>query len=219
MILDRSFQFDYNDSMARTKAFDEIDALNEAMGLFWMQGYEATSVRDLTGRLGISSSSLYATFGDKHEMFLAALKRYRALELEQVAGTLAAAGTAQTALEQMFGDLIDNLTADEPLQGSFTLNAAVELGGRDSKVAGQLREHFDDITDLLAGFLAERQAIGEVTHRFTAPQLARFILNALYSLAIAAKVYPDRSYLETIAAISLSIFFYRRSHNNECDNR
>ena len=35
------------------------------MDLFWEQGYEATSVRELVAHAGISTSSLYATFGDK----------------------------------------------------------------------------------------------------------------------------------------------------------
>lgn len=191
--------------MARPKTFDENDVVTDAMGLFWQRGYEATSVRDLTGYLGISNSSLYATFGDKHEIFLAALARYREIEVEQVRQTLLASPTTRQALEQMFAELIDSLLADEQRRGSFTLNAAVELGGRDPAVTDQLRAHFDDITALLARTLIEGQITGEISDRHGADDMARFILNGLFSLAGVAKVYPNRDFMTTIARLTLTI--------------
>jgi TetR/AcrR family transcriptional regulator, transcriptional repressor for nem operon len=191
--------------MARTKEFDQEHALAEAMELFWRRGYEATSIRDLTGRLGISSSSLYATFGDKHEMFLAALARYRQAELEQLRRRLVSGSSVRNVLQSLFTELIGNLLVDEEQRGSFTLNAAVELGGRDPEVAEQLRDHFDDITELLADFLARGQVENAVAHTYPPDDLARFVLNGFYSLAMVAKTYPDRRYMETIAAMTLSL--------------
>jgi TetR/AcrR family transcriptional regulator, transcriptional repressor for nem operon len=191
--------------MARSKEFDEEHALAEAMELFWQRGYEATSVRDLTGRLGISSSSLYTTFGDKREVFLSSLSHYRALELDQVRELLASPAPVSEVLAQMFSELIDRLMADVHRRGSFTLNAAVELGGRDPAVAAQLRDHFDDIANMLAERLAEGQTNGEITADYQPANLAFFILHGLYSLGGVAKVMPDRDYMENIARLTLSV--------------
>ena len=62
--------------MARTKEFDPDAALQSALELFWRQGYEATSMADLVGHHGIGRASIYATFGNKHELYLKALDRY-----------------------------------------------------------------------------------------------------------------------------------------------
>lgn len=51
--------------MARTREFDEEKVLEAAMQLFWEKGYEATSLSDLTARMGIQRPSIYSTFGDK----------------------------------------------------------------------------------------------------------------------------------------------------------
>lgn len=51
--------------MARTREFDEAKVLEAAMQLFWEKGYEATSLSDLTARMGIQRPSIYSTFGDK----------------------------------------------------------------------------------------------------------------------------------------------------------
>jgi len=49
------------------------------MGLFWEQGYDHTSQADMIERTGLSSSSLYNTFGDKLAIFDAVLARYNDL--------------------------------------------------------------------------------------------------------------------------------------------
>ena len=63
--------------MARTKDFDEDEVLTKAMNLFWLNGYNGTSMQDLVDGLGISRSSLYDTFGDKRSLFLKTLENYK----------------------------------------------------------------------------------------------------------------------------------------------
>ena len=49
--------------MARPREFEPRQALEHAMGVFWTKGYEAASLADLIGAMGISKSSLYETYG------------------------------------------------------------------------------------------------------------------------------------------------------------
>lgn len=191
--------------MARTKAFDETEVIDRALAMFWQQGYEATSVRDLLSHAGISSSSLYATFGDKHELFCAALDRYRALEREQFAAILADSQAIRPTLNGLYATLIDTLLLDDGSRGSFTLNAAIELGGRDLPVLDRLRQHFDDVCGMLASQLAEAQARGEINTATPAADLARYLLFGLYSLATMARIYPDRKLLEGMAGMLMAI--------------
>ncbi len=191
--------------MARPKEFDESRALVDAMGLFWERGYEATTMRDVAARAGIALSSLYATFESKHALYLAALTQYRFDEYEEMALLLDAPRPAREALTDLFARLVASLMADPARRGAFTLNAAVELGGQDEDVSAQLRQHFDDIGALLAPRLAAAQAAGEVSDRFPAEQLARFLLFGLYGLGMMVKVYPDRDNLERTAAVTLAV--------------
>ncbi len=55
--------------MARTREFDENVVLERARDLFWEQGYTATSIQDLEKALGISRSSIYASFGSKRALY------------------------------------------------------------------------------------------------------------------------------------------------------
>lgn len=191
--------------MARPKEFNESRALVDAMGLFWERGYEATTMRDVAERAGISLSSLYATFESKHALYLAALAEYRRAEQDEMTGMLAAPQPVRAALAKLYSRLIADLMADPARRGTFTLNAAVELGGQDEAVTAALHQHFDDICGLLAPPLAAAQAAGEVSDRFPAEDLARFLLFGLYSLGMIVKVYPDRDNLERTAAVTLAV--------------
>src|SRR5690606_11589067 len=62
--------------MARSVEFDEQLAISRAMDVFWKKGYNGATMRDLTEAMGISSSSLYNTIGDKHQLFLKSIKYY-----------------------------------------------------------------------------------------------------------------------------------------------
>ena len=191
--------------MARTKAFAVSDALTAAMEPFWQHGYEATTMRDVSARTGVALSSLYATFGDKHTLYLATLDRYRRLEYDEMARLLAAPRPVRETLAEVFARLVANLMADPDRRGAFTLNAAVELGGQDAAVTAALRAHFDDVGALLGRRLAEAQADGEITTRFPPDDLARFLLFGLYGLAMMVKVYPDQAHLERTAAVTLAV--------------
>ena len=62
--------------MARPKTYTVETALDQAMVLFRQRGYSGTSMQMISDRLGISRSSIYATFGDKHGLFEQTLRHY-----------------------------------------------------------------------------------------------------------------------------------------------
>jgi AcrR family transcriptional regulator len=62
--------------LGRPRAFSEETALEAAMRVFWVKGYEGTSLTDLTEAMGINRPSLYGTFGDKEALFRKVMQRY-----------------------------------------------------------------------------------------------------------------------------------------------
>ena len=92
----------------RPLSFDRDAALEQAMLAFWRYGYESTSVVDLTAAMGVTAPSLYAAFGDKKRLFLAAVQRY-AGDPEALNGAIDDAPTAYDAARQMLTAAADRL--------------------------------------------------------------------------------------------------------------
>ncbi|MDH2425929.1 TetR/AcrR family transcriptional regulator [Sphaerisporangium sp. TRM90804] len=62
--------------IGRPRGFDADEALERALLVFWEHGYEGASLSSLTTAMGISTTSMYAAFGNKEQLFRKALERY-----------------------------------------------------------------------------------------------------------------------------------------------
>src|SRR5579864_8708626 len=111
--------------MARTKDFNETEVLAKAIKLFWQKGYNGTSMQDLVDGLGISRSSMYDTFGDKHTLFIRSLENYRKMATNEMKGIVDSAPTAKEAIRRMFEYTIAELLSDKQHKGCFLVNAGV----------------------------------------------------------------------------------------------
>ena len=65
-------------TMGRPRTFDRDKAVEEAMHIFWQNGYESTSLSQLKAGIGngISAPSFYAAFGSKEALFQECTQRY-----------------------------------------------------------------------------------------------------------------------------------------------
>lgn len=190
----------------RSKEFDQETVIEQAMTLFCEKGYAATSVRDLVAHLGVSSSSLYATFGDKDAIFLLALKRHSRIEREMLRDVLSQpTDNPKVLLLQMFEGLIDSLLANELPGGSLTLKASVELENRKPEVNAILAEHTADAAALFTEFLEKAAQAGTITLRQPAGDVAHYILFNFFNLNFLAKVNLDRACLKNYVRLVLSV--------------
>ena len=62
-------------TMGRPRTFDRDQAIEQAMYLFWQQGYESTSLTQLKASIN-NAPSFYAAFGSKEALFRECVQRY-----------------------------------------------------------------------------------------------------------------------------------------------
>ena len=179
--------------MPRTKEFDPDVVLDAAMRLFWRQGYATTSMADLTEHLGIARASLYATFGNKHDLYLKALDRYAAggasIDFDEL---LAVPGSPLAAVERLLEAVAAVPTAGGPL-GCLVANATVETGPEDTAVRQRLEATRARMETALVGALLRARALGEISAQADPRVLARYLLVLVTGMLVLGRAGEDQS--------------------------
>ena len=190
--------------MVRAKEFDPAVALQRAMELFWEHGYEATSMAMLTERLGIGRASLYATFGDKHELYLKALRHYLATREPDPIELLSQPGPALPAVRALVEAYVDETLTDQRRRGCLVVNSATERVPHDPPVARLVESLWDTLEAALASALTRARAQGELAPDKDPRALARFLLVFLQGVRVLGRATPDPQRLRDAAAQALA---------------
>lgn len=185
--------------MARPRSFDEPAALMAAMELFWEQGYAATSMEQLTRAMGISRQSLYDTFGDKHQLFMAALDAYCAALEKELLEPLKRPGAGLAALHEAGLGIIDFLIRYPKRRACLMANTALELAPHDKPVALKVRAHMANMEAAFRAVLENAKARGEIAPQADCASLARYFTGMAQGLMVLAKSGAGRETLEEIA--------------------
>jgi TetR/AcrR family transcriptional repressor of nem operon len=192
------------DRVARPREFDRDVALDRAMALFWARGYEATSIEDLIARMGIQRGSLYATFGDKRALFLAALDRYERVVARQLFDALETPGSGLAAIHRFFrAKVVASLDRGRP-PGCLVTNSVVELARRDRGAAARVGASLGQLEDAFRRALARARAAGEIEPGRDLRALARFLTSSAQGLSVMARTCPERQVLEDIVEVVLA---------------
>jgi len=107
------------------------------MQVFWSRGYEATSLADLTRSMGLSKSSLYDTFGSKHDLFLEVIDYYRENVSSQIRSIIGIDAPTRQVIANVLGRAVDRILDPVGKRGCLLNNTAVELGPNDPEAAAR----------------------------------------------------------------------------------
>lgn len=188
--------------MSRAKAFDEHDALDAAMHVFWRQGYDGTSLTDLTLAMGINKPSLYATFGNKEALFRRAVARYlegpaagvgRALELP----------TAREVVAQLLDFYADAPGSPGREAGCLMVNGALGCSAEAEPLGEELAKGRQAAVVALRRRLERAQREGDLPASAKPAALAMFVWTVLQGMAVQAKSGATRAQLREVAALAM----------------
>jgi len=175
----------------RPRAFDEEQALDAALAVFWRNGYQGASLAELTHAMDISKPSLYAAFGNKEQLYLSALERYREQQLIKHAERLAAEPDLKSAMRAFLRSVATMLTSPELPGGCMVVTSAVacDTAALPQRVVAAIgttvnQSAFGPLKDRLQKELQRRNLpVGTPVE-----QLADFFTTIMTGMAVMAKV-------------------------------
>ncbi|MDX8141895.1 TetR/AcrR family transcriptional regulator [Lentzea sp. BCCO 10_0061] len=186
----------------RPRGFDADEALDRALLVFWRQGYEGASLANLTEAMGISTASMYATFGNKEQLFRRALERYDEGPSAYVPLALAEPTALDVARALLAGTIRTTTRPDQPL-GCLGVQGALATGDAGREVRALLvdwrKNGFARIRERFERALAE----GDLPAGTDPALLARYIAVLQQGIAVEAAGGVDPAELQELADAAL----------------
>lgn len=185
--------------MGRPRQFDEGEALDRAVDLFWSQGYEATSTAELAKVMGLGNQSLYNSFGDKHALFLSAWDRYQAKVVDPLLAQMEGPEASAASIRAYFRTLVRTLSSPIGRRACLIVNSTMELALHDPEVAVRCREHGERLERAFTLALRREPRGGGPSPK----ALARHLTALATGLGVMAKAGATRRALGQAAAVGL----------------
>jgi len=188
----------------RPRAFDDQIALHTAMELFWRQGYEGTSIADLTQALGINPPSLYAAFGSKRELFERTLDRYLCERTGQVEEAMAQPSAHQAVLDLLKGRVEVFTAAGQPA-GCMTVQAGLATGEPHHEIVDLLAAAREEMRRTVLDRFNKAVAGGDLPAGTDCASLARYVMAVIYGLSVEAASGAPREELLAAAILAAQV--------------
>lgn len=146
--------------MARNVGFNEEEAIQKAMEVFWEKGYNGASLRDLTDAMHINSSSLYNTIGDKQELFLRCVKHYTDIRKKDLQKRMDSSKSPFEILLNYIHEAVEVIINEE--NSCMAIKSAFEVGNNDERVKAILKADSEYAYQFLYNLIKKAMDAGEL---------------------------------------------------------
>jgi AcrR family transcriptional regulator len=189
----------------RPRGFNEDEALDRAMHVFWRRGFEGASLNDLTAAMGIRPASLYQAFGNKRALFEKALARYLAGPVAFVHDALSEP-TAYAVADRILRRTAEFLTEGRSRNGCMTIQADLAGGVEGEPIRRKLIALRVKEQDALRRRFERAKSEGDLPENANATDLARFVTAIYQGMTVQAINGASREDLLRLSDTALQIW-------------
>ncbi|MFT5111824.1 MAG: TetR/AcrR family transcriptional repressor of nem operon [Parasphingorhabdus sp.] len=184
--------------MPRPIEFNRNQVLESAMQVFWSQGYQSTSMRDLVLATGLQPGSLYGAFKSKHELFRSALERYEHRIDGHVEKLLSGELSPINSIRRFFDSLITQCLNDHAKRGCLMVNTLLEMPAADKVVSQQVSALVSSIEQAFFTLLMQARESGELSSERCPDVLSKVLTSGILGLRVYNKSNPSPDELKVL---------------------
>jgi TetR/AcrR family transcriptional repressor of nem operon len=155
-------------------------------------------MQDLVDCTGINRGSLYATYGSKHDLFVAALRMHDRQIRRKLLAEFETCYPPREAIRQVSQAFTKDVAEDGGNRGCFLTNTALELAAHDPEVGGIVVHAQEEIEAFLARMIAKGKREGQFSVRVEPSEAARGLLASLIGLVVLTRSRPDQALFQSI---------------------
>ena len=190
----------------RPRKFDVDKALENAMLVFWRNGYEGSSLSELTTAMKINRPSLYGTFGDKEQLFYRAFDRYLADYGTKAIEKLSEHSNIREAIAAFLNCIVEQQTDSKLPPGCLIANCALEYGSNKFEgISERLDRYLTEIETVIYNRLELAIAEGQISKTEDLQALAQFFTMTMMGMAAMGRSGRDAETIRQLAKTTLKV--------------
>lgn len=191
--------------MARVREFDPDEAIQNAMQVFWRNGYGDTTMEDIVAETGVSRYGLYGTFGNKKDLLVAALRQYEKSMAETVWVGLRRPDAGRAEIIEYWEALKTYAQQENFCNGCLIVNVAAEVAPHDPEIAAEIRRIDEEHTVFFARAIRNGQDTGDIPENVNPEGAAKMLVALSRGGALMIRSGTNPSELE--GAIEAALYF------------
>lgn len=171
----------------RPRSFDTTLAVSKAAEVFWSNGYEGSSVPELTKAMGITTQSMYAAFGSKADLYKLALEWYRQEIASFGARALDEEAQIIPSLRRLLSEVAVEYTRPDRPTGCMVSSAVILCASEHEEVAKHARSLRAGTEDRLRSRFDQAKNSGQLSQTANPEALARYIHSVMIGMSVLAQ--------------------------------
>ncbi len=189
--------------MPKVKQFDRLKVLDAASTIFHQKGYNGTSIDEILKATGLSRSSLYDTFKDKHNLYLESLEHYKVKEKVIYDSVDQKKLNGLQKIENLFKEVVNHLVNHPNDNGCLMVNAAAEMSKQCEKTAEVICNNKENMQELFTNWLTDAQEHKVIKLSNPPKSYGPYLYNALCGLKILSQSGGTKAELNNVVKVTM----------------
>ena len=174
--------------MARPARFDDTEVLDRAADLFWREGCDAVSIRDLEAALDLRAPSIYRRFPTKDKLIARSIDRYvDRVVAGRIGRFLDGTDDPIQGLRSFFTSVLEPHRGERTPRGCLLTVTAGQTAFGDPGIRSAVAAGFDAIESAFRVQIERAKATGQLNAELDVEAAATFLLMSFEGVLVLAR--------------------------------
>lgn len=177
--------------MGRQAAFERVEVLDKATEVFLSNGFQRTTIKDITKATGLQPGSIYSAFENKSGLYTEVIGHYTKQQISLLDLCVAESSTHLAALKTFFKLTNKSIANQTPDAHCLLVFGAFEIPKSEKELHYYVQLKIQEIESRIYVLLTKAQENNEIVCDEDPIELARFLMTLLFGHRVLAQLQPN----------------------------
>ena len=184
--------------MPREAIFNKEKVVESAKNVFWLKGYNATSMQDLVDATGLNRSSIYNTFGNKMNLFQETLNLYQKEGSGFFEVLIHSNLNGLKSISTVFERTLELMINDQERKGCMFINCHTEMGNQNIQLNNITSKNQELLVSHFSTMVKKGQKDGSISLKQNSDELAIYLASSFQGFRITGMNTTNQKSLVSI---------------------